>query len=100
MKLAVFVNEYGRPETTLERLKAEKLGVILVGNGIYHAVIKENGQTSSVLSKEGADFCVLSEDLETRGFSAGDVVDSKVAVINYDQLADIVMNDYEKLAWL
>ena len=100
MKLAVFVNEYGRSELTLERLKAEKLGVILVGNGIYHAVIKENGQTSSVLAKEEAVYCVLQEDLETRGFSAGDLVDSKVAVVNYDQLADIVMNDFEKLAWL
>jgi sulfur transfer complex TusBCD TusB component (DsrH family) len=56
MKLAVFVNEYGRPELTLERLKAEKLGVILVANGIYHAALKENGHVSSVLSKAGAEY--------------------------------------------
>lgn len=96
MKLAVFLNECTRTESTFERLKAEKLGVVLVGNGIYHATSNFN---SPVLAKAGADYFVLIEDLETRGFSAGDV-DSKVKVINYDDLADLIMNDYEKLAWL
>jgi len=96
MKLAVFMSESSRTESTYERLEAEKLGVVLVGNGIYHATSNFN---SSVLEKDGAEFFVLLEDLETRGFSTGDV-DSKVKVINYDGLADLIMNDYEKLAWL
>jgi sulfur relay protein TusB/DsrH len=99
MKLGVFCSELRGGESTLARLKADKLGVILVGNGVYHATLKENGKQSPVLQKEGAEFYVLVEDLETRGFSASGV-DSKVKVINYDALADLVMNDYEKLAWL
>lgn len=96
MKLAVFLSESTRTESTFERLKAEKLGVMLVGNGIYHAASNFN---SPVLTKDGAEYFVLLEDLETRGLSADDV-DSKVKVVNYDDLADIIMNDYEKLAWL
>ena len=41
MKLAVFLSDWRRTEETLERLNAEKLGVILVENGIYHAIVKE-----------------------------------------------------------
>jgi hypothetical protein len=53
MKLAVFLSDLRRTEDTYERLKAEKLGVILVENGIYHAVMKEGGKDSPVLSKAG-----------------------------------------------
>jgi len=46
MKLAVFLSDLRRTEDTYERLKADKLGVILVENGIYHAVLKEGGKDS------------------------------------------------------
>lgn len=99
MKLAVFLSDWRRTEETLERLKADKLGVILVENGIYHAVIKENGKDSPVLSKAGASFYALSDDLETRGYTAAQV-NSKVKVISYGDIVDLIMNDYEKTAWL
>ena len=99
MKLAVFLSDWRRTEETLERLKADKLGVILVENGIYHAVTKENGKDSPVLSKAGASFYALSDDLETRGYTAAQV-NSKVKVISYGDIVDLIMNDYEKTAWL
>ncbi len=97
MKLAVFVNNYDEPEI-LDRLKAEKFGIILVQNGVYHATVKKNGQASSILSRD-AEFYALEEDLQSRGFSA-DKVDSKVKVINYEALVDLIFNDYEKFLWL
>ncbi len=97
MKLAVFVNEYREP-AILDRLKADKFGIILVQNGVYHATVKKDGQTSPVLSKD-AEFYVLSEDLQSRGFGDGDV-DSKVKVINYEGLVDLIFNDFEKFIWL
>ena len=99
MKLAAIVSDWRRTEDTLERLKAEKLGVILVQNGVYHAVLKEGGQSSPVLGKEGAEFYAVKEDLETRGFTEGDV-DGKVKTITYGDLVDLIMYDYEKNAWL
>ncbi len=98
MNLAVFVSDFRNTVDTLERLTAEKLGIILVGNGVYHAVIKENGNPSPLLKKP-VSFYVLSEDLETRGLSSSDV-DSKVKVVNYSDVVDLIFNDYEKTAWL
>lgn len=99
MKLAVFVSDWRKTEDTFERLTAEKLGVVLVGNGIYHAVTKENGKDSSILAKPGASFYVLSDDLVTRGYSAENV-NSKVKVIGYGDIVDLIMDEYEKTAWL
>ncbi len=99
MKVAVFVSDWRRTEDTLERMKADKLGIILVENGIYHAVVKENGKESPVLSKAGASFYVLSDDLETRGYTAANV-SSKVKVVGYGDIVDLVMKDYEKTAWI
>ena len=99
MKLAVFLSDWRRSEDGFERMKADKMAVILVGNGIYHAVIKENGKDSPVLSKAGATFYVLSDDLETRGYTAANV-NPKVKVIGYGDIVDLIMNDYEKSAWL
>ena len=99
MKLAVFLSDWRRTEDTFERMKADKMGVILVGNGVYHAVVKENGKDSPVLSKAGASFYVLSDDLEIRGFTSAQV-HSKVKVISYGDIVDLIMNDYEKTAWL
>jgi sulfur relay protein TusB/DsrH len=99
MKLAVFLSDMRRTEDTYERLKADKLGVILVENGIYHAVIKEGGKESPVLSKAGATFYVLADDIETRGFTAANV-NPKVKLVNYGDIVDLIMNEYEKTAWL
>lgn len=99
MKLAVFLSDWRRTEESLERMKADKLGIILVGNGIYHAVVKDGGKESPVLSKAGASVYALSDDLETRGFTAANV-NSKVKVVGYGDIVDLIMNDYEKTAWL
>ncbi len=99
MKLAVFLSDWRRTEESLERIKADKLAVILVENGIYHAVVKEGGKDSAVLSKAGANYYALSDDLETRGYTAANV-NSKVKVIGYGDIVDLIMNDYEKMAWL
>ncbi|HEY6010326.1 MAG TPA: DsrH/TusB family sulfur metabolism protein [Nitrospirota bacterium] len=99
MKLLVFLSDWRRTEDGYERLKADKLGVVLAGNGIYHAVVKEEGKDSPVLSKAGANFFVLKDDLETRGYTAANV-NSKVKIIGYDDIVDLIMNDYEKTAWL
>lgn len=98
MKLAVFVSDLRNAVDTLERLKAERLGIVLVGNGVYHASLKEKGNSSSLLDKP-ARFYVLSEDLETRGISTSEV-DSRVKVVNYGEVIDLIFNEYEKLAWL
>jgi len=94
MRLGVFISEL-RENELLHRLKAEKLGIFLVENGVYHAVIKEKG----LLQKEGANYYCLLEDLKTRGFTDSDC-NSKINVISYDDLVELIMNDYEKLIWL
>ena len=99
MKLAVFLSDWRRTEDTLERMKADKLGIVLVGNGIYHAVVKEGRKDSPILGKAGATFYVLSDDLEIRGYTAAHV-NSKVKVIGYGDIVDLIMNEYEKTAWL
>lgn len=98
MKLGVFVSDYKITVDTLQRFKAEKLGIILVANGVYHALIKENGKNSSILDLS-ENLYALSEDVETRGYSTSDL-NSKVKAITYNDLVDIIFNDYEKLAWL
>jgi sulfur relay protein TusB/DsrH len=99
MKVAVFLSDWRRSEDTFERMKADKMGVILVGNGIYHAVVKENGKDSPVLSKAGAQFYVLSDDLEIRGYTAANV-NAKVKMVSYGDIVDLIMKDYDKTAWL
>ena len=99
MKLAVFLSDWRRTEDTFERLKADKMGVVLVGNGVYHAVVKENGKDSPVPSKAGASYYVLADDLQIRGYTAANV-NSKVKVVSYGDIVDLIMNDYEKTAWL
>jgi len=98
MKLAVFISDYRNTVNTLEKLKAEKIGIILVGNGVYHAAIKEKGNSSPLL-QSSADFYALTEDLETRGLNTSNI-DSKVKAVTYGDVVDLVFNDYEKTAWL
>ena len=98
MKLGVFLSDYRTGADVLDRLTADKLGIIFVGNGIYNATNKENGKKSSVLEKK-AEYYVLSEDLESRGFSAANV-DSRVKVVTYGDVVDLIFNDYEKTIWI
>ncbi|RMG71496.1 MAG: sulfurtransferase complex subunit TusB [Nitrospirae bacterium] len=97
MKLVVFVNEYKEPPI-LDRLKADKFGIVFVQNGVYHTTLKQNGNASALLSKD-AELYALSEDLESRGLKPENV-DPKVKVINYEGLVDLIFNDYEKIIWL
>jgi tRNA 2-thiouridine synthesizing protein B len=98
MKLGVFVSEYGTKNDTLERLKADFLGIVLVQNGVYNAVVSENGQSSPVLGK-GTKIYALSEDLLVRGFEPSKVA-AGVTVVDYSGLVDLIFNDFEKLIWL
>ncbi len=98
MKLGVFLSDYRTGADVLDRLTADKLGIILVGNGVYNAAVKENGKASSVLEKK-ALFYVLAEDLESRGFTAANV-DSRVKVVTYGDVVDLIFNDYEKTIWI
>lgn len=98
MKLGIFVSDFRNSVDTLDRLKAEKLGIILVQNGVYHATVKENGKASSLLDKS-ASFYVLTEDLESRGFSSANL-DSRVQPVTYSDVVDLIFNDYEKIIWI
>lgn len=98
MKMGVFMSDYKCGSDVMERLTADKLGIIFVGNGIYHATVKENGAASSILNKS-ADFYALTEDLESRGFTVGSL-DSRVKAVTYDDLVDLIFNDYEKTIWI
>jgi len=98
MKLAVFVSDYRLSVDTLERLKPEKMGIILVQNGVYHAAVKEGGKASPVLDYS-ADYYALQEDLDTRGIDASKL-DSTVKVVHLGDVVDLIFNDYEKTAWL
>ena len=97
MKLGLFLSEYRTGSELAERFTSDNLGIIFVANGVYHAAVKEGGKASSLLDSK-AKFYVLAEDLETRGFTAGQV-DSRVQVITYDSLVDLMFNDYEKFVW-
>ena len=99
MKLVAFVSDYKMTVDTLDRMKPEKLGIVLVQNGVYHATAKENGNPSPMLNYS-ADYYVLQEDLETRGLTGDNIIDAKVKVINFGDIVDLMFNDYDKSAWL
>ena len=99
MKLVTFVSDYKMTVDTLDRLKPEKLGIVLIQNGVYHATTKDSGKASSMLDYS-ADYYVLLNDLETRGLTADDVVDPKIKVIGFGDIVDLMFNDYDKSAWL
>lgn len=98
MKLGVFVNDYKTVTETVDRLTAEKLGLIFIQNGVFHATIKENGKSSSLLDKS-ANFYVLAEDMATRGLTDADL-DSRVKVVNYGDVVDLIFNEYEQIVWI
>lgn len=98
MKLAVLMSDYRTGSDIIDRLSADKLGIILVGNGVYHAAMKEGGKASSLLDKK-ATFYALTEDFETRGITSANL-DSRVKAVNYGDVVDLIFNDYEKIIWL
>ena len=98
MKLGVFVSDFQSTVNTLDRLKSDQLGVFLVQNGVYHAAVLENGKGSPILDAAPRVYA-LREDLETRGFAA-DAVDTRVKVVGYGDIVDLIFSDYPKLAWL
>ena len=98
MKLGVIMSDYRTGSDVVDRLTAEKLGIIFVGNGVYHAAAKETGKASSVLEKT-ANLYVLTEDLETRGLTSANL-DSRVKAVTYSDLVDLIFTDYEKTIWL
>ncbi|HAM53118.1 MAG TPA: hypothetical protein DCP92_21375 [Nitrospiraceae bacterium] len=98
MKLGVLVSDFRNMDDILSRLTADKLGIILVSNGVYHAAVKEGGRASSVLEKS-SHLYVLSEDLETKGFSAAQI-DRRVKPVTYSDLVDLIFNEYEKVIWI
>lgn len=97
MKLGVLVSDFRNMDNTLSRLRADKLGFILVSNGVYHATVKEGGKPSPILDLT-SDLYVLAEDLQTRGFSETDI-DSRVKTITYSDLVDMIFTEYEKTVW-
>lgn len=98
MKIGVFVSDYTLTVDTLDRLPSDKMGIILVQNGVYHAAVKKEGKASAVLEKAPQVYA-LREDLETRGYGE-DTVDGRVKVIGYGDLVDLIFNDFTKTAWL
>jgi len=98
MKLGVLVSDYRNMDDIVSRLKADKLGIILVSNGVYHAAVKEGGKASPILDKT-PNLYVLSEDLETKGFSV-DQIDRRVKAVTYGDLVDLILTEYEKTIWV
>jgi sulfur relay protein TusB/DsrH len=98
MKLGVLVSDFRNMNDILSMLRADKIGIILVSNGVYHAAVKEDGRASSVLDKS-PHLYVLSEDLESRGFSAAQI-DRRVKAVTYGDLVDLIFNEFEKVIWI
>lgn len=98
MKLGVIVSDYKMTTDALDRFSAEKLGIILVENGIYHATTKESGKSSPILDKS-KNIYALSDDIQIRGMKDGDV-DRRVKVVGYGDVVDLIFNEYDKIAWL
>ncbi len=96
MKLGAFVSDFSEPDI-LRRLGTGGMGVFLVGDGSYHAVVKDSGAPSRLLELD-AKFYVLREDLRSRGFKE-DEADKRVRPISYSELVDLIMEEYNKLAW-
>ena len=51
MKLGVFMSDYRTGADVVDRLSADKLGIIFVGNGIYRATLKEGGSADPTPAK-------------------------------------------------
>ena len=60
--------------------------------------IKEGGKADPLLQKS-ATFYVLTEDLESRGFTAANLA-GNVKAVTYSDVVDLIFNDYEKIIWI
>ncbi len=98
MKLGVLVSDFRNMDDTLSRLKADTLGIIFVSNGVYHAKVTEKGKQSPLLEKSPRLYA-LTEDIQTRGFSENEI-DSRVKSVTYNDLVDLIFNEYEKIIWI
>lgn len=96
--MGILVSDFRSVEDAVSRLKADKVGLIFVSNGIYHTAVKEGGRASSLLNIS-QNLYALTEDLETRGLSK-DNIDSRIKLINYSDLVDLIFNEYEKTVWV
>lgn len=98
MNLGILVSDFRSVEDAVSRFKADKVGLIFVSNGIYHTAVKEGGRASSLLDLS-QNLYALTEDLATRGLSK-DNIDSRIKLINYSDLVDLIFNEYEKTVWV
>jgi sulfur relay protein TusB/DsrH len=69
----------------------EDASVILVEDGVYHAVI---AQSAEKLGKSAHEVLVSQDDLDARGFSASDLRVGKVA--DYPGMIDCIMERTER----
>lgn len=97
MKLGIFVSDFRYDVKTLDKVKTDEIGIFLVQDGVYNAILKENGKSFDILEK-GKVFA-LGDDIKFRGFKE-DQVDERVEVVGYEDIVDLMMNNYEKLIWL
>jgi len=98
MSMGFFVSDYSPQNDTLDRLASDGMGLFLVANGVYHASIKEGSEASPLLDKT-SELYALSEDLKMRGIDEA-ALDSRVKVVDYAGLVDVVFDKFEKVAWL
>ncbi len=98
MSMGIFVSDYAQVNDTIERLCSDGDGIILVANGVYHATVKEGGKASAVLDR-ASELYALGEDIRTRGIDES-AVDSRVKVVDYPGLVDVVFEKFEKIVWL
>lgn len=94
MDVLIFLSSYHSGAEVVETLSGDGVGIVLAGNAVYHAVIKERGRPSPLLSTK-ARFYILREDLESRGFDVGQVP-ATIRSVTYDDLVDLMFNDYKK----
>ncbi|MBN2654330.1 MAG: hypothetical protein JXR79_04350 [Nitrospirae bacterium] len=97
MKLCVFMSECRSGSDLIDRLEAEKLGIILVCNGVYHAAA--DYEIRSWLFPKNAHLYVLAEDLESRAIETSRVA-PEFRVITYSDIVDLIFNEYEKTIWI
>lgn len=99
MNILAFLSHYRHGADILEKIRTSKLGIVFVGNGIYHVALKENNKHSSLLDKKDVKLYVLTEDIETRGFKIENI-DERVRPVKYEDLVDLIFDKYEKVIWL
>lgn len=97
MKLCVLVSDYRNMDDTVSRLEADKLGLVFVSNGVYHAAVKEAGKASPLLEKS-PNLYALAEDLQVKGLDAA--LDPRVRTVTYGDLVKLIFDEYEKVIWV